>query len=192
MLTKSFLALSTMGRPPARIWSARSRSRPFITPGPDRHDPGPMTSPMSNCSARSSQIYRKATFEEAIAEANDTRFGLSASLRQPEAAPLRPVLGEHPRRRHQLEPPDQRRLVLERRSAASASRATTAPAPITPRIIAPIRWSRRNPNRPAPHHRPRACATPDQNPPPPKEGFGGWTAPPTLAIAPRCLSPPRS
>ena len=26
------------------------------------------------------QIYRKATFEEAIAEANDTRYGLSASL----------------------------------------------------------------------------------------------------------------
>ena len=79
MLTESFLALSTMGGRPLRHMERPIDGRPFITPGlidmtqandkPDVELFGPVL-----------QIYRKATFEEAIAEANDTRYGLSASL----------------------------------------------------------------------------------------------------------------
>jgi succinylglutamic semialdehyde dehydrogenase len=79
LLTESFLALSTMGGRPLRHMERPIEGRPFITPGlidmtqandkPDVELFGPVL-----------QIYRKATFEEAIAEANDTRYGLSASL----------------------------------------------------------------------------------------------------------------
>lgn len=79
MLTESFLTLSTMGGRPLKHMERPIEGRPFITPGlidmtqandkPDVELFGPVL-----------QIYRKATFEEAIAEANDTRYGLSASL----------------------------------------------------------------------------------------------------------------
>lgn len=79
LLTESFLALSTMGGRPLKHMERPIESRPFLTPGlidmtqandkPDVELFGPVL-----------QIYRKATFEEAIAEANDTRYGLSASL----------------------------------------------------------------------------------------------------------------
>ncbi|UZK67093.1 succinylglutamate-semialdehyde dehydrogenase [Sphingomonas sp. M1-B02] len=79
MLTESFVALSTMGGRPLRHMARPIEGRPFLTPGlidmtqandkPDVELFGPIL-----------QIYRKATFEEAIAEANDTRYGLSASL----------------------------------------------------------------------------------------------------------------
>nr|WP_294813883.1 succinylglutamate-semialdehyde dehydrogenase [uncultured Sphingomonas sp.] len=79
LLTESFLALSTMGGRPLKHMERPIEGRPFITPGlidmtqandkPDVELFGPVL-----------QIYRKATFEEAIAEANDTRYGLSASL----------------------------------------------------------------------------------------------------------------
>ncbi|KRC82395.1 succinylglutamate-semialdehyde dehydrogenase [Sphingomonas sp. Root241] len=79
LLTESFLALSTMGGRPLRHMERPIEGRPFITPGlidmtqandkPDVELFGPVL-----------QIYRKATFEEAIAEANNTRYGLSASL----------------------------------------------------------------------------------------------------------------
>lgn len=79
MLTESFLALSTMGGRPLKHMERPIESRPFLTPGlidmtqandkPDVELFGPVL-----------QIYRKATFEDAIIEANDTRYGLSASL----------------------------------------------------------------------------------------------------------------
>jgi succinylglutamic semialdehyde dehydrogenase len=79
MLTESFLALSTMGGRPLRHMARPIEGRPFLTPGvidmtqandkPDVELFGPIL-----------QVYRKATFEDAIAEANDTRYGLSASL----------------------------------------------------------------------------------------------------------------
>ena len=79
MLTESFLALSTMGGRPLKHMERPIEGRPFITPGlidmtqandkPDVELFGPVL-----------QIYRKASFEEAIVEANDTRYGLSASL----------------------------------------------------------------------------------------------------------------
>ncbi|OAN62790.1 succinylglutamate-semialdehyde dehydrogenase [Sphingomonas sp. TDK1] len=79
MLTESFLTLSTMGGRPLRHMERLIENRPFLTPGlVDMTDArekvdvelfGPIL-----------QVFRKATFEEAIAEANDTRYGLSASL----------------------------------------------------------------------------------------------------------------
>ncbi|MCW3849320.1 succinylglutamate-semialdehyde dehydrogenase [Sphingomonas sp. LB-2] len=79
MLTESFLALSTMGGRPLKHMSRPIEGRPFLTPGmidmteakesPDVELFGPIL-----------QVYRKANFEDAIAEANNTRYGLSASL----------------------------------------------------------------------------------------------------------------
>ncbi|WP_404338406.1 succinylglutamate-semialdehyde dehydrogenase [Sphingomonas sp. MMS12-HWE2-04] len=79
MLTESFLALSTMGGRPLRHMERPIEGRPFLTPGlidmtqandkPDVELFGPIL-----------QIYRKSSFEDAITEANNTRYGLSASL----------------------------------------------------------------------------------------------------------------
>ncbi|WP_066718353.1 succinylglutamate-semialdehyde dehydrogenase [Sphingomonas pituitosa] len=79
MLTESFLTLSTMGGRPLRHMERLIENRPFLTPGVvdmtearekvDVELFGPIL-----------QVFRKASFEEAIAEANDTRYGLSASL----------------------------------------------------------------------------------------------------------------
>lgn len=79
MLTESFLALSTMGGRPLRHMERPIESRPFLTPGMidmtganekvDVELFGPIL-----------QVFRVDTFEQAIAEANDTRYGLSASL----------------------------------------------------------------------------------------------------------------
>ncbi len=79
MLTESFLTLSTMGGRPLRHMERLIENRPFLTPGVvdmtearekvDVELFGPIL-----------QVFRKTTFEEAIAEANDTRYGLSASL----------------------------------------------------------------------------------------------------------------
>lgn len=79
MLTESFLTLSTMGGRPLRHMERLIENRPFLTPGVvdmtearekvDVELFGPIL-----------QVFRRTTFEEAIAEANDTRYGLSASL----------------------------------------------------------------------------------------------------------------
>jgi succinylglutamic semialdehyde dehydrogenase len=79
MLTESFLALSTMGGRPLRHMERPIEGRPFLTPGVidmtganekvDVELFGPIL-----------QVYRVNSFEEAIVEANDTRYGLSASL----------------------------------------------------------------------------------------------------------------
>ncbi len=79
MLTESFLTLSTMGGRPLRHMERLIENRPFLTPGVvdmtearekvDVELFGPIL-----------QVFRKTSFEEAIAEANDTRYGLSASL----------------------------------------------------------------------------------------------------------------
>jgi len=79
MLTESFLALSTRGGRPLRHMERPIEGRPFLTPGmidmtdasdkPDVELFGPIL-----------QVFRTDTFEEAIAEANNTRYGLSASL----------------------------------------------------------------------------------------------------------------
>jgi hypothetical protein len=115
-------------------------SRPFLTPGmidmtgatekPDVELFGPIL-----------QVYRCDTFEAAIAEANDTRYGLSASRWSarirgsttssgPISAPASSTGTARPTA-----------LPRRRRSAAWAGRAIIAPAPIMPPIIAPIRWS---------------------------------------------------
>ena len=79
MLTESFLTLSTMGGRPLRHMERPIENRPFLTPGVvdmtearekvDVELFGPVL-----------QVFRKTSFEEAIAEANDTRYGQSASL----------------------------------------------------------------------------------------------------------------
>ncbi|MGK6319590.1 succinylglutamate-semialdehyde dehydrogenase [Sphingomonas sp. DT-204] len=79
MLTESFLALSAMGGRPLRYMERPIEGRPFLTPGivdtteakerPDVELFGPVL-----------QVIRATDFDEAIAEANATRYGLSASL----------------------------------------------------------------------------------------------------------------
>ena len=78
-LTESFLALMSHGGRPIRHMSRPIKDRPFVSPGiidvtdmkerPDVELFGPLL-----------QIIKVSTFEEAIIEANNTRFGLSASL----------------------------------------------------------------------------------------------------------------
>ncbi|RYD92801.1 MAG: succinylglutamate-semialdehyde dehydrogenase [Sphingomonadales bacterium] len=79
MLTESFVALSTMGGRPLRHMERPIEGRPFITPG---------IVDMTNANEKVDvelfgpilQVFRVDSFEQAIAEANDTRYGLSASL----------------------------------------------------------------------------------------------------------------
>lgn len=78
-LTESFLILMSNGGKPIKYMSRPIEGRPFLTPGiidvtdmaerPDVELFGPLL-----------QVIRVPTFEAAIAEANNTRFGLSASL----------------------------------------------------------------------------------------------------------------
>jgi succinylglutamic semialdehyde dehydrogenase len=79
MLTESFLALSTMGGRPLRYMQRLIEDRPFLTPG---------VIDMTNATEKVDvelfgpilQVFRVDSFEQAIVEANDTRYGLSASL----------------------------------------------------------------------------------------------------------------
>ncbi|MEP3227343.1 MAG: succinylglutamate-semialdehyde dehydrogenase [Parasphingorhabdus sp.] len=78
-LTESFLALMSHGGRPIKHMARPIDDRPFLTPGiidvtameerPDIELFGPIL-----------QIIRVAEFEEAISEANNTRYGLSAAL----------------------------------------------------------------------------------------------------------------
>ncbi len=78
-LVESFLALMSRGGKPIKHMAAPVHGRPFLKPGiidvtgmterPDIELFGPLL-----------QVIRVADFEAAIAEANNTRFGLSASL----------------------------------------------------------------------------------------------------------------
>ncbi len=78
-LTESFLALMSHGGKPIKHMARPVEGRPFLTPGiidvtslPERPDIelfGPIL-----------QVVRVADFEEAIAEANNTRYGLSSAL----------------------------------------------------------------------------------------------------------------
>ncbi|HCB75704.1 MAG TPA: succinylglutamate-semialdehyde dehydrogenase [Sphingomonas bacterium] len=79
MLTESFLSLMSVGGRPIRYMERTVEGRPFLSPGivdmtnarekPDVELFGPVL-----------QVIRVATFEDAIVEANNTRYGLSASL----------------------------------------------------------------------------------------------------------------
>jgi len=79
LLQESFLALMSHGGRPIRHLTRPDPDKPFLTPAlidvtsiadrPDIELFGPIL-----------QIIRVGTFEEAIAEANNTRYGLSASL----------------------------------------------------------------------------------------------------------------
>lgn len=79
MLTESFLGLTTRGGRPIRYLQRPDEEKPFLTPGiidmteaserPDIELFGPIL-----------QVFRAKDFDEAVAEANRTRYGLSASL----------------------------------------------------------------------------------------------------------------
>ena len=85
MLTESFLGLATRGGRPIRYLQRPDEDKPFLTPGiidmteaserPDIELFGPIL-----------QVIRAATFDEALTEANRTRYGLSASLVSQEPA----------------------------------------------------------------------------------------------------------
>ena len=78
-LTESFLALMSSGGKPIKHMARPIEGRPFLTPGiidvtdmaerPDIELFGPIL-----------QVIRVSSFDEAIAEANNTRYGLSAAL----------------------------------------------------------------------------------------------------------------
>lgn len=78
-LTESFLALMSHGGKPIKHMARPLKDRPFLTPGiidvtdmeerPDIELFGPIL-----------QVIRVSSFEQAIAEANNTRYGLSAAL----------------------------------------------------------------------------------------------------------------
>ncbi|MEO9601021.1 succinylglutamate-semialdehyde dehydrogenase [Parasphingorhabdus sp.] len=78
-LTESFLALMSHGGKPIKHMAKKIEGRPFLTPGiidvtdlherPDIELFGPIL-----------QVVRVGDFEEAIAEANNTRYGLSSAL----------------------------------------------------------------------------------------------------------------
>ena len=79
LLTESFVTLMSRGGRPVRHMQRPIESRPFLTPGvidvtemndrPDIELFGPIL-----------QVIRTSSFEDAIVEANTTRYGLSASL----------------------------------------------------------------------------------------------------------------
>ena len=79
LLTESFVTLMSRGGRPVRHMQRPVESRPFLTPGvidvtemndrPDIELFGPIL-----------QVIRTSSFEDAIVEANTTRYGLSASL----------------------------------------------------------------------------------------------------------------
>ncbi|MBA3880827.1 MAG: succinylglutamate-semialdehyde dehydrogenase [Sphingobium sp.] len=79
LLTESFVTLMSRGGRPIRHMQRPVANRPFLTPGlidvtemndrPDIELFGPIL-----------QLIRVSSFEDAIAEANNTRYGLSASL----------------------------------------------------------------------------------------------------------------
>ncbi len=78
-LTEAFVGLLTRGGRPIRHLHRLIEGRPFLSPGiidmthaTDRPD-GELFGPVL-------QVFRTATFDEAIAEANNTRYGLSAAL----------------------------------------------------------------------------------------------------------------
>src|SRR3546814_6689614 len=78
-LTESFLVLMSNGGKPIKHMARPIEGRPFLSPAiidvtdmPERPDIelfGPLL-----------QVVRVSSFEDAIAEANNTRYGLSASL----------------------------------------------------------------------------------------------------------------
>ena len=131
-------SLMMKGGKPIRRLDRPYEDRPYLTPAlidvtdvrdrPDEEIFGPVL-----------QLIRVKDFDAAIAEANNTRFGLAASLVGGSPRAVRQILGQRPRRRDQLEQADQRRPVERPVRRHRPSAATTARAPSTPPIIALIR-----------------------------------------------------
>ena len=146
-LQDAFLDLTGKGGRAIRRLDRKSDDRPFLTPAlidvteverrPDEEMFGPVL-----------QVIRVADFDAALAEANATRYGLAASLvgGSPELydrfwANVRAGVD-------QLEQADQRRPLDRPVRRHRPLAATTARAPITPPIIAPIRSPAPKPRAP--------------------------------------------
>ena len=135
---EQWLNLMMKGGKPLRRLDRPFEDRPYLTPAlidvtdvkdrPDEEIFGPVL-----------QVIRVKDFDAAIDEANNTRFGLAASLVGGKPRAVRQVLGQRPRRRHQLEQADQRRAVERAVRRHRPFAATTARALSTRPIIAPIR-----------------------------------------------------
>ena len=107
---EQWLELMMKGGKPLRRLDRPFPDRPFLTPAlidvtdvrdrPDEEIFGPVL-----------QIIRVRDFDAAINEANNTRFGLAASLIGGEPGPVRQILVERPRRRDQPQQADQRRSL---------------------------------------------------------------------------------
>ena len=143
---EQWLELMMKGGKPLRRLDRPFEERPYLTPAlidvtevrdrPDEEIFGPVL-----------QVIRVKDFDAAIDEANNTRFGLAASLiaaapsfttnSGPTSAPASSTGTSRPTARHPTP-----------RSAASASPATIARAPSTPPIIAPIQSPAAKPNQP--------------------------------------------
>ena len=110
LVQEQWLNLMMKGGKPLRRLDRPIEERPYLTPAlidvtdvkdrPDEEIFGPVL-----------QVIRVKDFDAAIDEANNTRFGLAASLVGGTPGDVRQVLGERPRRRDQLEQADQRRPV---------------------------------------------------------------------------------
>ncbi len=110
ILQDRFIGLMMKGGKPIRRLERPHEERPYLTPAlidmtdaKDRLDEelfGPVL-----------QLIRVKDFDAAIDEANNTRFGLAASVLTKDPAAVRPLLGQRPLRRDQLEQADQRRAV---------------------------------------------------------------------------------
>ena len=107
---EQWLGLMMKGGKPLRRLDRPFEERPYLTPAlidvtdvrdrPDEEIFGPVL-----------QVVRVKDFDAAIDEANNTRFGLAASLIGGNPRTLRQILGQRPRRGDQLEQADQRRAV---------------------------------------------------------------------------------
>ena len=122
---EQWLNLMMKGGRPLKHLDRPNEDLPFLTPAlidvtkakerPDEEIFGPVL-----------QLIRVKDFDAAIDEANNTRFGLAASLVGGNPGNVRQVLGKRPRRRDQLEQADQRRPIeraLRRRGAVRQSPA---------------------------------------------------------------------
>ena len=126
------------GRQAAAPARPAGRGPPFLTPAlidvtdvrdrPDEEIFGPVL-----------QLIRVKDFDAAIAEANNTRFGLAASLVGGSPEMYDKFWAERPCRGDQLEQADQRRAVERAVRRRRPVAAITGRAPFTPPIIAPIR-----------------------------------------------------
>ena len=137
-LQEAFLELMRKGGKPIRRLDRPSDDRPFLTPAlidvTDVERPARRGDVRAGAADHPGPRFRR---RDRRGQRHPLRPRRLPDRRQPRA--LRPLLGQYPRRRDQLEQADQRRPVQRPVRRHRPVAATTARAPITPPIIAPIR-----------------------------------------------------